>query len=75
MQTVRMDNSRISKNQSERPDLSLANFPIPRHLINKRVILYSQLSWKRKLTTVKNLKADVSSFSPLSERLEELLVV
>ena len=33
-----------------------------------RVIYCFQLSWKRKLATVKNLKADVSSVSPHLER-------
>ena len=40
-----------------------------------RVIWCYQLSWKRKLSTVKSLKADVSRVSPSSERLEELWVV
>ena len=40
-----------------------------------RVILCYQLSSKRKLATVKSLRADVLSVSPLSERLEELWVV
>ena len=35
---------------------------------NKVIWLY-QLSWKRKLTTVMSYKADVSSVSPLSERI------
>ena len=39
-----------------------------------RVIYYYQESWQRKLATVKSLKADVSSVSPFSERLEELWV-
>ena len=30
---------------------------------------FNQLSWKRKLATVKGKKADVSSISPSSERL------
>ena len=34
-----------------------------------------ELSWKRKFTTVKSLKADVSSISPSPERLGELWVV
>ena len=34
-----------------------------------------QLSWKRKLASVKKLKANVSRVSPFSERLEELWVV
>ena len=32
-------------------------------------VVAKQLSWKRKLATIKSLKADVSSVSPLSERL------
>ena len=39
-----------------------------------RVIYYYQESWQRKLATLKSLKADVSSVSPFSERLEELWV-
>ena len=35
----------------------------------------TKLSWKRKLATVKSLKAEASSVSPSSERLEELRVV
>ena len=40
-----------------------------------QVIKRQQLSWKRKFATVKSLKADVSSVSSSSERLEELCVV
>ena len=39
-----------------------------------RVIKCYQLSWKRKLATIKSLKADISRVSPLSERFEELWV-
>ena len=42
------------------------------HLLDSTVtasVIAKQLSWKRKLTTIKSLKADVSSVSPLSERL------
>ena len=44
-------------------------------LQENRVIWSYQLSWLRKLATVKSFKADVSSVSPLSERMEELWVV
>ena len=42
------------------------------HLLDSTVtasVIAKQLSWKRKLATIKSLKADVSSVSPLSERL------
>ena len=39
------------------------------------VIKYYQLSWWSKLAIVKSLKAEVSSISPSSERLEELWVM
>ena len=39
------------------------------------VIKYYQLSWWCKLAIVKSLKAEVSSISPSSERLEELWVM
>ena len=40
-----------------------------------RVIYYHQLSLQLKLAIVKSLKADVSSFSPSSERLDEELTL
>ena len=40
-----------------------------------RVVKYSQLSWWRKLATIKSFKADVSSVSPSSKRVEELRVL
>ena len=39
------------------------------------VIQYYQRSLSRKLPTIKSLKADVSSASRLSERMEELWVL
>ena len=36
----------------------------------ERVIKYYHLSWYRKLAIVKSYKADVSSISPSSERME-----
>ena len=35
----------------------------------KKVIWYYQLSWQRKLATVKSFKTDVSSVSPSSEEM------
>ena len=40
-----------------------------------RVIKYYQLSWQRKLATVKSFKADILCISPLLEQMEELWVL